>query len=125
MEEIQLCVFLWLNADSYNLVIHSGRKQAFIMSRGKKCIDPSFIKGTNLSFWNDIATATIEKKAFYFFDYIIGCNSFISLAKVVIMHNGERRLWLQASLGSNPASASYQLWIEGMLILLSLCFLNL
>lgn len=70
MEEIQLPVFVWLNADSYNLIIHSGRKQTFIMSRGEKCPDPSFIKGTNLSFWSDIATATIERKV-YLFIYLL------------------------------------------------------
>lgn len=34
----------------------------------------------------------------------------------------ECRLWLWASLGSNLGSASYQLWIEGVVILLSLHF---
>lgn len=52
------------------------------MSRGKKYTDPLFVKRTNLRFWNDMATATVAKKAFiylFIFGYIIGCNSFRSL----------------------------------------------
>ena len=37
------------------------------MSRGKKYTNPSFIKRTNFSFWNDMATATVAKKAFIYF----------------------------------------------------------
>lgn len=47
------------------------------MSRGKKHTDPLFVKRTNLRFWNDMATATVAKKAFiylFIFGYIIGCN---------------------------------------------------
>lgn len=69
------------------------------MSRGKKYTNPSFIKRTNFSFWNDMATATVAKKAFiylFIFGYIIGCNSFRSLFPYGV---GER-VWalLQAGL---------------------------
>lgn len=78
------------------------------------------MKGTNFSFWNDVATATTEEKASYFVGYVQGVTALAASRGGHGAAVDRVWLWLRASRASNPGSASYRLWRGGLFSPLSL-----